>query len=346
MSLPREFASDNTAPVHPEVLAAIAAANAGPSPAYGYDAWTDRLRSWIRAEFGSETEVFPVWNGTGANVVSLRALVAPWQAVLCSREAHIQSDECGAPEWLVGCKLIDLESPDAKLTPAMLRAALRGRGDEHRVQPAAVSITQSTEYGTVYEPEELAELCRTAHELGLRVHMDGARLSNAAASLGVPLRAITRDVGVDILSFGATKNGAMAAEAVVVFRAELAAHLLYLRKQSMQLASKMRYLAAQLLALGEGGLGLRTAAHANAMAARLASGLAGISGVEVTQRVQANAVFARLPIAVSTRLQERFHFYFWNQETGEVRWMTNWATAPEDVDELLEALRLEMSPRP
>jgi threonine aldolase len=343
MSLPQEFASDNTAPVHPAVLAALTAANNGPSPAYGYDSWTRRAVDWFREQFGPGTEVFPVWNGTGANVVSLRALTRPWQAIVCTAQAHIQVDECGAPELLTGCKLIDVPTPDAKLTPAMLRAAMTGLGDEHHVQPAAVSLTQVTEYGTVYTRDELAALCGTAHELGLRVHMDGARIANAAATLGLPLRAFTRDAGVDILSFGATKNGAMGAEAVVVFDPALAAEMLFVRKQSMQLASKMRFLSAQFLALAEGDLWLANATHANTMAQRLAAGVRSIPGVEITQKVEASAVFATLPRAVSERLQERFHFYFWNHSATEVRWMTSWATSTEDVDELVAAIRTEMS---
>ena len=346
MSLPREFASDNTAPVHPAVLEALGAANHGPSHAYGADPWTARAAVWFRQQFGAETAVFLAWNGTGANVLALRALTRPWQAVVCTAQAHIQVDECGAPELLTGCKLIDVPTPDGKLTPAMLRAAIGGVGDFHHVQPAVVSLTQVTEYGTVYTRDELAALCAAAHELGMRVHVDGARIANAAAALGLPLRAFTRDAGVDILSFGATKNGAMGAEAVVVFDPALAAEMLFLRKQSMQLASKMRYLAAQFLALAEGDLWLANAQHANAMAQRLAAGVRGISGVEITQKVEASAVFAILPRAVTERLQEEFHFYFWNHSPSEVRWMTNWATSAEDVDELVAAIRAEMARAP
>ncbi len=346
MRLPREFASDNTAPVHPAVFAALQAANQGPSPAYGYDSWTERAVAWFREQFGAGTEVFPVWNGTGANVLALRALTRPWQAVVCSAQAHIQVDECGAPELLTGCKLIDLPTADGKLAPDQLQQAISGLGDEHHVQPAVVSLTQVTEYGTVYTCDELTALCAAAHALGLRVHMDGARIANAAAALGKPLRAFTRDAGVDILSFGATKNGAMGAEAVVVFDPQLAREMPFLRKQSMQLASKMRYLAAQFLALAEGGLWLANAARANAMAERLAAGVRDIPGVAITQKVEASAVFADLPRAVSERLQEEFHFYFWNHSHTEVRWMTSWATSEADVDEFVAAIRREMASAP
>jgi threonine aldolase len=339
VSLAREFASDNTAPAHPAVLAAMAAANHGPAHAYGADPWTAQAVAWFRDQFGGDTEVYPVWNGTGANVVSLRALTRPYHAVLCTQHSHIQVDECGAPELLTGCKLVDLPSADARLTPAQLRAAVRGIGNEHAVQPHVLSLTQTTEYGTAYSVAQLTELCSIAHELGLRVHMDGARIANAAVTLGVSLRAITRDAGVDVLSFGATKNGAINAEAVLVFDPALAREMPFLRKQSAQLASKMRYQSAQFLALAEGDLWLANARHANAMAKRLEAGLRGIAGVTITQPVEANAVFAILPPALTTALQERFHFYVWNETTGEVRLMASWATGEEDVDELIEAVR-------
>ena len=276
-------------------------------------------------------------------MVSLRALTRPWQAVVCTAQAHIQVDECGAPELLTGCKLIDVPTPDGKLTPAMLRESMQGIGDFHHVQPAVVSLTQVTEYGTVYTRDELVALCCTAHELGLRVHMDGARIANAAAALALPLRAFTKDAGVDILSFGATKNGAMGAEAVVVFDPALASEMLFLRKQSMQLASKMRYVSAQFLAMAEGDLWLTNARNSNAMAQRLAAGVRTIPGIEITQKVEASAVFATLPPAVTGRLQQEFHFDFWNHSPREVRWMTNWATSATDVDEFVAAIRAAMT---
>lgn len=341
MSLPREFASDNTAPAHPAVLTALMAANEGPAVAYGDDPWTARAREWLRGQFGSAAESFLAWNGTGANVIALRALVRPWQAVICTAQAHIQVDECGAPELMAGCKLIDVPTPDAKLTPALIRAAAIGIGNEHHVQPAAISITQVTEYGTVYTRDEVAAICATARELGMRVHMDGARLANAAASLGLPVRAFTTDVGVDIVSYGATKNGGMGAEAVVVLNPALQGELKFLRKQSAQLASKMRFLAAQLLALAENDRWLANAQHANALAQRLADGVRGIPGVRVTQAVEGSAVFAVLPRAVTERLQEEFHFYVWDEATDEVRWMTSWAHSESDVDEFVAAIRAE-----
>jgi threonine aldolase len=340
MALPREFRSDNAAPVHPAVLEAITRANEGSAGAYGNDPWTARAQEWFKAQFGGNTESFLVWNGTGANVTAIRAMTRPWQAVITTEHAHINVDECGAPELMAGVKLVDLPSPDGKLTPEEVQeAGERGVGFEHHVQPGMVSISQSTEYGTVYSLDELAALAETIHELGLLFHVDGARIANASAALRMPLMEITADVGVDMLSFGLTKNGAMGAEAVVVLDPKLAGPLKYIRKQTTQLPSKMRFLAAQVVALAEGDLWLRNAQHANAMAHRLAEGISAIPGIEITQSVDANAVFAMLPEGMTERLQRDFHFYVWNDTTGEVRLMTNWATGPEDVDEFVAGMR-------
>lgn len=338
MTLPRAFASDNTAPVHPRVLEWLTRVNHGATVAYGDDQWSAQVRDWMCDQFGDGTESFLVWNGTGANVVALRALTRPYQAVICAATAHINVDECGAPELMTGCKLIDLPSSDGKVTPDQVRAAVQRVGDQHAVQPAVLAVTQVTEYGTVYSRDELAMVCETAHELGLRVFMDGSRLANAAASLDLPLRAFTRDIGVDALAFGATKNGGMGAEAVVVFDPGLAAELKYLRKQSAQLASKGRYLAAQFLALADDDLWLANARQANAMAQRLARGVRDLAGITITQPVNASAVFARLPRTVIEHLQRDFHFYVWDERADEVRWMTNWATTEADVDEFIEAI--------
>lgn len=342
MSAPREFRSDNAAPAHPAVLAAISAANEGSAGAYGADPWTRRADDWFRSQFGDETEAFLVWNGTGANVTALRAVTRPWEAVITSEHAHIHVDECGAPELIGGFKLLDLPSPDAKLTVEEIEdAATRGRGFEHHVQPRVISLTQTTEYGTAYGVDELAAIGEVARAHDMLVHVDGARIANAAASLGVPLREFTRDVGVDILSFGLTKNGALGAEAVVVLRPESATAMRYVRKQTTQLASKMRFLAAQVVALAEDDLWLRNARHANAMARRLANGLRAVAGVEITQVVEANAVFALLPEGMAERLLEHFRFHVWNEATGEVRLMTSWATSQADVDELVAAVTMD-----
>ncbi|HSO97319.1 MAG TPA: aminotransferase class I/II-fold pyridoxal phosphate-dependent enzyme, partial [Solirubrobacteraceae bacterium] len=333
------FASDNAATVHPQVLNAIAAANEGHAFGYGHDALTERVQAQFATEFGDWVQAFPVFNGSGANVVAIRAVCRPYAAVICTDTAHINVDECGAPEAIAGVKLLTVPHQDGKLTPEALERRIERVGDEHAVQPRLLSISQVTELGTVYTAEEITTLSRTAHEHHLRVHLDGARLANAAAALGLPLRALTTDAGVDIVSFGATKNGALAAEAVVVLDPELAGEMLFLRKQTLQLASKMRFIAAQLGALLTGELWRENAAHANTMAARLVAALDGAPGLEITRPVQANAVFARLPASARAALHERHDFYDWDEASGEVRWMCAWDTTEDDVDEFAAAVR-------
>lgn len=334
-----DLRSDNTAPAHPAVMAALAEANRGAAGAYGDDQWTRRAGDWFRDQFGGDTEAFLVWNGTGANVTALRAITPAGQGVITSDQAHIHVDECGAPEWIAGVKLIPLASRDAKLTGGQVAAAAEaGVGFEHHIQPRALSLTQTTEYGTAYSLDELATVIDIAHRHGVRVHVDGARIANAAATLGCSLRALSRDVGVDVLSFGLTKNGALGAEAVVIFDPAVAAEVKYLRKQDAQLASKMRYLAAQVLALAEGDLWLENAGHANRMARRLAEGLAAV-GATITQRVEANGIFALLDSALRQRLEAVARFYTWNEQSGEVRLMTTWATSEDEVARVLDAAR-------
>jgi len=339
----RGFASDNWASVHPEVLTALTVANGGHQKAYGEDVYTARLREVIRRHFGEQAEVHPVFNGTGANVVGLQAMADRWSAVICAAQAHVNTDECGAPERVAGLKLLPVPTEDAKLTPELIDREAWGWGDEHRAQPRIVSITQSTELGTVYTAEEVAAVCAHAHERGMLVHMDGARLANAAAALGLPLRALTTDAGVDVLSLGGTKNGLLLGEAVVVLNPRAARGTAFLRKSSMQLASKMRFVSAQFLALLEGDLWLRNAAHANAMARRLAEAVRAIPGVRITRPVEANAVFAIIPREAADRLRKRFGFYTWDERTGEVRWMCSFDTAESDVDAFAAALAEEMS---
>jgi threonine aldolase len=332
------FASDNHAGVHPDVLSAVAAANEGHAAAYGGDPWTTRAVQRFREHFGSAVQAFPVFNGTAANVLCLETLTQPWQAIVCARTAHLHVDECGAPER-AGRKLLVADTRDGRLTPELVEPLLVRIGDEHVVQPRVISITQSTELGTVYTPAAVTALADWAHAHDMVLHVDGARLCNAAAALGVPLRALTTDAGVDALSFGATKNGAMGAEAVVLLRDELADGFLFRRKQAMQLGSKMRYISAQLDALLTDDLWRRNAEHANAMATRLADGVRGAPGLTITQPVEANAVFAILDPAVTERLQQDWPFYVWDEGTGEVRWMAAWDTAPEDVDAFAAAVR-------
>lgn len=339
----RGFASDNYAGMHPEVLAAISAANVDHQSAYGDDVVTARAAGMVRELFGQQAEFLPVFNGTGANVVALQALTHRWQAVVCAESAHIHADEGGAPEKMAGLKLWTVPTENGKLTPDLVQGQCFDMDFVHRAQPGAVSITQSSEMGTVYSVEEVAAIAEVAHANGLGLHMDGARLANAAASLGVPVREFTVDAGVDVVSFGATKNGAMLAEAVVVLAPERLRGVDFLRKTSMQLASKMRFLSAQFVAMLTDDLWLASARHANAMAQRLAHGVRDLDGIHLTQQVQANAVFVVLPAEVTARLQERFHFYTWNQVTGEVRWMCSWDTTEADVDAFVAAVREELS---
>lgn len=332
----RSFGSDNHAPVHPAVLEAVLAANHGDAPSYGADEWTARAEELFRVHFGPDTETFLVFNGTAANVLALESVVRPYQAVICAETAHIHTDECGAPERHLGSKLLLASSVDGKVTVDAADRLVRGVGDEHHVQAAVLSITQSTELGTRYSLDEVRALADWAHSRGLAVHLDGARLANAAAGLGVGLAEVA--AGVDVLSFGATKNGGMGAEAVVLLRPGPAADFRFRRKQGMQLASKMRYAAAQFVALLTDDLWLRNAANANAMAARLAAGVATVPGVRISRPVEANAVFAVPPAEVIAPLQARYPFYVWDEATGEVRWMTSFATTESDVDGFVAAL--------
>ncbi|WP_068251466.1 threonine aldolase family protein [Janibacter corallicola] len=341
----RGFASDNYAGIHPEVLAAIVAANGGHQVAYGEDVYTARLNEVLGEVFGAAVEVYPVFNGTGANVLALQAATPRWASVLATSTAHIHADEAGAPERIGGLRVNVIDTPDGKLTPELIAAYPDRTGDEHFAQIGIVSITNSTEVGTVYTPAEIRAVADAVHERGWVLHLDGSRLSNAAAALGVGLRELTTDVGVDILSLGGTKIGAMLAEAVVVLSPERVAGLVWLRMQSMQLASKMRFISAQLIALFEGDLWRRNALHANAMARRLSDAVAGIEGVRLVTRVEANAVFPILPRVASERLMERFRFYFWDETTGQVRWMCAWDTTEADVDAFAEAVRTEMTSR-
>ncbi|MCW3159103.1 threonine aldolase family protein [Micropruina sonneratiae] len=335
----RGFASDNYSGVHPEVLDALADANGGHQSSYGNDAYTARLAEVVRGHFGEQAETFPVFNGTGANVTGLLSVLPRWGGVVCAKSAHINVDEGGAPEKVAGLKLYPVDTPDGKLTPELLDEQAWGFGDEHRAQPLAVSITQSTELGTLYTPDEIAALTEHAHALGLAVHVDGARLSNAAAALGVGFAAFTTDAGVDLVTLGGTKNGAMGAEAIVVLDPERCHGLTFLRKTHMQLASKMRFVSAQLVALYEGDLWLRSASHANAMAARLRAAVENVDGVEFAYPTQANGVFARLPAGVADVVRQRFFFYDWDAAAREVRWMCSFDTTEADVDAFAALIR-------
>ena len=335
----RGFASDNSSGMHPKVLEALARANEGHVLAYGGDPWTASATARLQALLGPGCEVFFVFNGTAANVLGLKALTQPYQAVLCAQGAHVDVDECNAPERFTGCKLVPIPTPDGKLTPDLVAPHVKGLGVEHHAQPAVVTITQSTEVGTVYRPREVRALADFCHARGLRLHMDGARIANAAAALGGDVRAFTRDAGVDALSFGGTKNGMMVGEAVVLFDPALARDFRFHRKQGMQLASKMRFVAAQFDAMLEDGLWLETARHANRMARMLAEEAAKVPGVELLLVPEANAVFARLPPEAIPRLQAEVPFYTWDEARHEVRWVCSFDTTEADVRRLVDALR-------
>jgi threonine aldolase len=334
------FASDNNSGASPEIMAALAEANRGHAVGYGDDPWTASACARFKEEFGPSAETFFVWNGTGANVLALSLLCGPGSAALCSECAHIFIDEAGAPE-AAGIKSLPLpSSPEGKLLPEGLKKGLEDQGNVHKARPACVSISEPTELGAVYSLAEIRELAAIAHGAGLPFHMDGARLANAAVVLGLPFRAFTVDAGVDILSFGGTKNGLLCGEAVVTFRPELAAAAPYLRKARLQLASKMRFISAQYEAYLEGELWRRNAENSNREARRLAARLEDIPGVELLSEPETNAVFARIPRAAAERLRKDFFFYDW--ENGLVRWMTSFDTSDEDVDLFAAALRAAM----
>lgn len=333
------FASDNAAGVHPAVMAALAEANHGHAIAYGNDPWTLRLVEALRDRFGAPVEVLPVWGGTGANVVALACLLHASDAVLCTDSAHIHVDEGGAPERLTGAKLIDVPSSDAKLRPDDLRQYLGWIGVEHHSQPKVVSITQSTELGTLYTPDEVGALCEEAHRHGLFVHLDGARIANATAALGGDLRSFTIDAGVDVISFGGTKNGMMYGEAVVFCRPELAARAPYVRKQLTQLPSKARFISAQLLALLTDELWLVLAGHANAMTRLLYERTAGLAGLSYEHPPVVNGLFPTLPRSAIRTLQRWTPFYDWDEHRNQVRWMTAWDTRPADVETFAAGVR-------
>ncbi|MBV9183072.1 MAG: low specificity L-threonine aldolase [Acidobacteria bacterium] len=331
----RSFASDNNAGVHPGVLKFIAAVNQGHAVGYGDDAYTDRAVRQFKRHFGKDIEVFFVFNGTGANALGLRALTNSYHAIICAQAAHIYVDECGAPEKFTGCKLLPVRTENGKLTVEAVRAAYHGIGDQHHVQPRVISITQASEVGTVYRPEEIRSLAQFAHQHGMFLHADGARIANAAASLKQNLRAATSDLGIDVLSFGATKNGGLGADAVVFFDARLAADFRFYRKQGMQLASKMRFLSAQFAALFEGDLWLRNAQHANRMARLLEGKLRRNPNIKIVYPVEANGVFAQIPASAIAKLQKRYFFYLWDDEQSVVRWMCSWDTSEQDVEQFV-----------
>ena len=339
----RGFASDNNAGVHPEVLKAMEKVNAGHEVAYGDDLYTEAVTRRMKSIFGDDSEIFFVFIGTAANVLGLSSVTQPYHAVITTDTAHIHVDECGAPEKFTGCKLLTTPTPRGKLTVDLIKQHMHGFGFEHHVQPKVISITQATEMGTVYTIDEIKAIADFAHKNNMFLHMDGARISNAAVSLDAGFYEMTGGAGVDVLSFGGTKNGLMYGEAVVFFQKQLCSDFKYRRKQGMQLASKMRYIAAQFDAFLKDDLWRINAAHANRMAGKLYNAVKDIPFIEITQPVEANAVFARIPESMIPKLQEHFFFYIWDEDTSEVRWMCSFDTTDEDIDSFRELI-LSFSP--
>jgi threonine aldolase len=335
----RSFASDNNAGVHPEVIEAIRAANEGHVIAYGDDPFTARAVKLFQKHFGRHVAVYFVFGGTGANVLGLKAITRSHQAIICAETAHVNVDECGAPENFSGCKLLTVSTPDGKLRVDQIKPLLHGIGVEHHVQPSVITISQATEMGTVYTEKELKTLAGFAHDHGMLLHVDGARLSNAAVSLDASLKEISADVGVDVLSFGGTKNGMIYGEAVVFFDAKRAAEFKYIRKQGMQLSSKMRFIAAQFEAMLSGNLWRRGPEHANRMAQLLADELGKLPQIKITQPVESNGVFAMIPRQYIPALQKKYFFYVWNEEISEVRLMASFDTTEDDIRDFVAFVR-------
>lgn len=335
----RSFGSDNNSGIHPAVLQAITDANQEHALGYGDDVWTRRVEREFKEIFGEDTESLLVFNGTGANSVALQIITRPYNSILCAETAHIFADECGAPCKMTGSQLRPVNTPDGKLTPELIRPYLRGFGDHHHSQPKAIYLSQCTEMGTVYTPEELRAITSLAHEYGMFVHMDGARIANAAAYLNVSLRELTVACGIDILSFGGTKNGMMMGECVVILNPALKEEARFIRKQSAQLASKMRYLSCQFSAYFADQLWLKNASHANRMAQLLYNGLSVYPEVVFTQKPESNALFLRMPKAWTDELLKDYFFYFWNEAEGEIRLVTSFDTTEEDVVRFIDRVR-------
>ena len=333
------FASDNNSGIQPAILKAIENANIGHVIGYGDDPYTQKATEIFKEKFGDETEVFFVFNGTGANILGLSSATQSFNSIICAATAHIQIDECGAPEKFTGCKLLPVETKNGKLTPELIQHYLKGFDFEHHSQPRVISLSQVTEMGTAYQPNEIIALADLAHKNNMVLHMDGARIANAAISLNMDFKSFTKDCGVDILSFGGTKNGMMMGEAVLFFNSELTSNTKYLRKQNAQLFSKMRFVGAQFIAYFEDNLWGKTAAHSNKMAKLLESEIAKIPEIKITQPVEANGVFAVVPRKIIEPLRERFFFYMWNDSTSEVRWMTSFDTKEEEIYEFIDLIK-------
>ncbi len=335
----KSFASDNNSGVHPQVMQALIDVNKEHVIAYGSDEITEKADAVLKKYFGEEAEIYFAFNGTGANVISLQACLKSFNAVICPETGHINVDECGAPVRFTGCPLLPISTLNGKLTPELIKHKLHGFGDQHHSQPKVIYISQSTELGTLYTLQEIKTICDLAHKYDMYVHVDGARLSNAAAAMNVSLKALTADCGVDIVSFGGTKNGMMMGEAVISFREELSENLRFFRKQSAQLFSKMRYLSAQFIAYFEDDLWLKNACHANNMATLLAKELNQIPQISLTQKVETNALFLTMPLELIQKVREKYFFYIWNEEINEVRLVTSFDTNEEDIYDFIKTVK-------
>jgi threonine aldolase len=342
-NLRRGFASDNNAGVHPEILKEVEKANTGHVIGYGSDIYTDQAKQLFREHLGSDTEVFFVFTGTAANVLSLSGVTRPWNSVITAFTAHLEQDECGAPEKFTGCKVLTVETDDGKINTNLLLKHMHGFDFEHHSQPKVLSITQATEMGTIYSPCEIKNLADFVHENGMLLHMDGARIANASVSLDLPFKSFTTDSGVDVLSFGGTKNGMMYGEAVCFLKPGLSNDFKYIRKQGMQLASKMRFISAQYIAYFHKDLWKKCAAHSNEMAKLLADKLVHLNEIRITQKVQANGIFVIIPNDVAERVRKQYFFYPWDEKISEYRLMTSWDTTEEDIEKFVELLKKELS---
>ncbi|MDD2382274.1 MAG: low specificity L-threonine aldolase [Mariniphaga sp.] len=336
------FASDNNSGVHPLIFQAMMDANQDHVTGYGGDPYTARAIEIFREKFGSDTRVFFVFNGTGANVLGLSSVTRSFHSIICAETAHIEEDECGAPEKFTGCKLLPVKAVNGKVTVEQVLPHLKGFQFEHHAQPRVISISQVTEMGTVYQPAEIRELADLAHRHHMFLHMDGARIANAAVALDMDFKSFTKDCGVDVLSFGGTKNGMMLGEAVLFFNSGLSSDTRYLRKQSMQLYSKMRFVGAQFVAYFENDLWKEMATHSNRMAELLASEVAQIPKINITQPVEANGIFAEIPPQLIEPLQKQFFFYIWNEKTSEVRWMTSFDTTEEEIRQFVKCIKTQL----
>jgi threonine aldolase len=338
----RGFASDNNAGIHPDILKQVIEANKGHVVGYGADIYTDKAIALLKEQLGENVEPFFVFTGTAANVLGLNSVMRSWNSIVTAATAHLATDECGAPEKFIGCKILTVDTPDGKITPDLIKRHLHGFDFEHHSQPGVISITQSTEMGTVYTVKEIKALADYAHKFDMLLHMDGARIANAAVSLKLPFREFTTDAGVDILSFGGTKNGMMFGETICFLRKGLSHDFKYMRKQGMQLASKMRFISSQYIGYFKDDLWKKLATHSNSMAQILAGELLKIDGLKITQNVQANGVFVIMPENVAEKVRAKYFFYPWNEQISEYRLMTSWDTTEEDIMEFVRLLREEM----